>query len=287
MLGRILRGLWRRRAAPPGPDDLGEPLPESAFVTPVFALINKLYREPPFDERARVEKLAAGLQQAARVLQPNVPGGHAFLADEMLVWFRTLGFLGDEPFVRACLPHLEDGVIRARIWRVYVLCWAARSCLALPGDYVDLGCYDGKTVEIIARYLEFWGTGRDYWVYDAFDNPPEESRKLHGPHLHAEVEKRLRPLGRFRVIQGLAPGSFVQGLPQRIAFAQLDLNDAQAELACLETIYDRVVRGGMLVLDDYGLARYRRSHEEEKRFFAARGEQVLELPTGQGLVLKR
>jgi O-methyltransferase len=286
VLRRLLSSLWQRKSGLPGPPDADERPAGPGFIAPLFALINKLYREPPFD-RARAEKLVAGLREAARVLQPNRPGGHAFLADDMLVWFRTVGFLSDEAFVWACLPHAEDGVIRARIWRVYALCWAARSCLALPGHYVDLGCYDGKTVEIIARYLQFWSTGRSYYVYDAFDNPPEESRKLHGPHLHAEVEQRLRPLGRFRVIQGLVPESFAQGLPERIAFAQIDLNDADAEIACLARIYERVVPGGIIVLDDYGLARYRRTYELEKRFFAERGQQVLELPTGQGLFLKR
>jgi O-methyltransferase len=48
-----------------------------------------------------------------------------------------------------------------------------------------------------------------------------------------------------------------------------------------------VVAGGLLVLDDYGLLRYRESQLREREFFARRGVTVLELPTGQGLVVKR
>ena len=45
--------------------------------------------------------------------------------------------------------------------------------------------------------------------------------------------------------------------------------------------------GALLVLDDYGFVRYRDSQEREKAYFRAMGETVLELPTGQGLFIKR
>jgi hypothetical protein len=247
-----------------------------------------MYRDPPFDNPARREQLLKGLQEAANVLAPNRPGGHALLADDMLVWFRNLGFLADAEFTRACGVESSSALIRARIWRVYTLCWAARSCLGLRGDYVDVGCYDGRTVAIIARHIDFASHPATYWVYDMFDDPPPESRKAeHGPELQAQVEDRLRGLGRYRVVGGRVPESFARGAPRRIAFAQIDLNDAAAEVACLEALHERIVPGGMLVLDDYGFARYRESHLREKEFFARRGTQVLELPTGQGLVVRR
>lgn len=276
MLKRVLQNLFRREAAAPG------------FVQPRFRLFNKMYREPPYDDPARLEALAQAVNALGDQLLPNRPESHAFLADETLVWSRVLGFLRDPRFVEACAPYASDAVIGARIWRVYTLCWAADACRTLEGDYADVGCYDGATVEIMARYAGFASLPKTWYLYDLFDNPPEESRKRgHGPQLHAEVEARLRPLGRFRVIAGEVPGSFAQGFPERIAFAQVDLNAAAPELASLERLYERMVPGGMIVLDDYGFARYRESHEAEQRFFAARGDSVLELPTGQGLFVKR
>ena len=43
----------------------------------------------------------------------------------------------------------------------------------------------------------------------------------------------------------------------------------------------------MIVLDDYGWSLYRAQKQAEDAFFAERGYLVLELPTGQGLVVKR
>ncbi len=74
--------------------------------------------------------------------------------------------------------------------------------------------------------------------------------------------------------------------PQKIAFMHLDINSAPAEIAALELLFDRIVPGGIIVLDDYGWLAYRAQQQAELNFFAARGIKVLELPTGQGLVVK-
>ena len=43
--------------------------------------------------------------------------------------------------------------------------------------------------------------------------------------------------------------------------------------------------GAAIVLDDYGWRPFRRQKEVADAFFASRGLEVLELPTGQGLVV--
>jgi len=60
-----------------------------------------------------------------------------------------------------------------------------------------------------------------------------------------------------------------------------------AEIAVLEHIYDRIVTGGIIILDDYGWSAYRDQQKEEKNFFKKRKLKVMELPTGQGIILKR
>jgi O-methyltransferase len=54
----------------------------------------------------------------------------------------------------------------------------------------------------------------------------------------------------------------------------------------LEILFERVVAGGLIVLDDYGWLYYRDQKKAHDDFFAAHGLRVMELPTGQGLVLK-
>lgn len=259
------------------------------YVEPLFALWNKEYQKPPFGSDASRREFASAVQRAGATVGANAPGSGAVLVDDMLVWFRNAAFLSDPEFVEAMGPLRDDQTLRARIWRVYTLCWAARNCLALDGDFLDVGCYDGKTVAVIERYCRFRERqDKRYWLYDMFENPPDESRKSgHGPDLFDRVREAFGPFANFRVIMGPVPESFDQGLPERIAFAQVDLNAAEPELACLEAIYDRIVPGGIVVFDDFGFRRYKRSHEMEAAFLAARGQSVWESPTGQGLLIKR
>ena len=47
-----------------------------------------------------------------------------------------------------------------------------------------------------------------------------------------------------------------------------------------------MVDGGQILLDDYGWLTYREQKAAEDVFFGRYGVPVLELPTGQGLVVK-
>jgi hypothetical protein len=258
------------------------------FIPPHFTLWNKEYQKPPFHDPLVKKLFLLHMEALNRILGLNRPETGALTVDDMLVWFRNLGFLSDPEFIAAMGPFAGNDVLRARIWRVYTLCWAARSCLGLEGDYMDLGCYDGKTVEVMARYCDFGKAQKTWWLYDMFENPPAEARKSgHGPQLHDLVTHNFAHYDNFRVIKGALPGSFEQGLPERIAFAQLDLNAAEPEMGCLEIIYDRLAPGAIVVFDDYGFRRYRDSHSRETDFFRSKGEIVWENPTGQGIYIKR
>jgi hypothetical protein len=64
------------------------------------------------------------------------------------------------------------------------------------------------------------------------------------------------------------------------------MNVVAPEIAAGTYFWDKLVTGGVIVLDDYGW----KSHEEQQQawdaFAADRNTSVLLLPTGQGLILK-
>jgi hypothetical protein len=71
----------------------------------------------------------------------------------------------------------------------------------------------------------------------------------------------------------------------RIAHLQLDMNSPRAETGALEVLFERVAAGGTIILDDYS---WTNSTSRKRRPIASRAwHVVLELPTGQGLVVKR
>ena len=64
------------------------------------------------------------------------------------------------------------------------------------------------------------------------------------------------------------------------------MNNVTAEIAALEALFDKVSPGGIIILDDYGWIGYVDQQRAERAWFAERGYAVLEMPTGQGLVIK-
>src|SRR3546814_7960596 len=86
------------------PPRLGNPSPApgtspglgAGYVKPMFSFINKEYNKPPFALPAVRQKFAMILQAVLQTMGANQPDSGAFAADDMVIWFRNLGFLEQE-----------------------------------------------------------------------------------------------------------------------------------------------------------------------------------------------
>lgn len=250
-------------------------------MKPVAAMWNKDYRG--WSEARRTE-FAEVLNRLCALLNAN-EGGDATLHDDMAVWFRNLFFTTDPRFERAAAGITPS--LKARMWRLHTLCWAAEQAYLATRKriYCDIGTYDGRALEVVMRYQDFpHGVLPEVYAFDLFDGAPLEARKIgHGPGLYDEVVRRLEPWG-----ARVHPGDIrktMRFLPDEIAWCQIDLNDAEAEGAVFPAVYERLLPGAVVVFDDYGFRRYRESALTHQRFLKGK-EQVLELPTGQGLLVK-
>lgn len=212
-----------------------------------------------------------------------------YSGDNLIAFGRTLGFLDDPEFAAAIQKHLKTSIERGAIWRYVVLAWAARQCMRLDGDFVECACYRGTTARIITDLTGLAGTNRRYFLYDIFEHDqsmPHHSMPDHGQGLFEQVKARFADAPNVIVTKGRAPDSLDQNAPDKIAFMQIDMNNAEAEIGVLERLFDRMVPGAVLVLDDFGWSAYKRQFVAETKWFGDRGYHVLELPTGQGLVVK-
>ncbi len=232
-----------------------------------------------------------GVQQALKELAPY----GIFCGDNLFTIGRNLGFLDDAVFMSIFERNTHNAdpkqqeIERTVLWRTHVLTWAARSCLKFEGDFVECACYKGTSAKIICEYLDFNNTGKHYYLYDLFEHEEgmdHHSMPAHGSSLYQQVQQRFAEHPNVHVIQGSVPEALLLKAPEKIAFMHLDINSAAAEIGALEILFDRIVPGGMLVLDDYGWLAYSAQKQAEDPFFAKHGLRVLELPTGQGLVVK-
>jgi predicted O-methyltransferase YrrM len=235
---------------------------------------------------ADMDKAWNGMVDVAESLA--FPGG-VFAADNLIALGRNLGFLDDAKFVSAYQRWTTTPQERAAIWRMATLLWGARQALRVEGDFVECGCYKGVSARILADVLDFAALDRRYFLYDLFEHDesmPHHSMVEHGETLVDQVRARFADVPNAIITKGWVPQSLSEASPDKIAFMHLDLNNAEAEVGALEVLFERISPGGVLILDDFGWLAYRSQHTAEIRWMGERGYSILELPTGQGMVIK-
>jgi hypothetical protein len=208
----------------------------------------------------------------------------------MITLSRSSGFLTEPRFVAAVTAAQPSDYELAIAWRTHTLCWAAESCLGVPGDYVECGSYQGYSMDVVLRYLAGL-PDRHCFLYDLFDpaGGDGEGRRLpaHAATLFENVRARFEQWQNVTVTRGKVPQILAEIAPARIAFMHIDMNNADAERGALDVLFDRVSPGGIIVFDDYGWSAYHRQKVSADEFMREHGHSVLELPTGQGMVVKR
>ena len=231
-----------------------------------------------------------GVTAAAKAIVGFGSSGHHF-ADNFLAWGRNMSMLDDRPFVRAWESNIECPSDEAIVWRRYVLACAAYHCVQLDGDFVECGCYTGVGIKTVVDYLGGTAFPKTFWGYDIFRHDPSMANHPMPEHregLYERVRKKFSTYPQVKLIKGMIPQVFENDCPDRIAYLHIDLNQAPAEIAALEHLFDRMVPGGILILDDYEWSGYYRAQKlAEDPWFDARHYRVMPLPTGQGLVIKR
>jgi O-methyltransferase len=235
----------------------------------------------------------------------------AFWGDRLLSLDKSAGFL-TEPRFAAALPAIRGSHAydqydspHSIAWRLHTLVWAAhQACGLAAGDLVECGVFKGDIAWVVTAVLGEKLRGRSFYLYDSFagfapdlakpedypDNPgfiDFANRFYQERGLYDAVVARFAAMPNVRVTRGFLPQVLSTLCPDKIGFLHIDLNSPQAEIGCLERLFDRAVTGGVIVFDDYGWHAFRVQKAAEDAFFAARGYSLLELPTGQGLVIKR
>jgi O-methyltransferase len=229
--------------------------------------------------------------------------------DRLLTLDKTAGFKSD-PVFEAAFASVKGSHIYDQYngpdtvaWRLNTLCWAARCALKVGGDFVECGVFKGDFAWVVMQtlgpklipkfflYDSFEGFSTDY--SDASDYPLNPGFLAYA-NTHYQVDgmfeyvrDRFAPFTNVQVVKGFLPDALSLACPERIGFLHVDLNSPRAEVAVLEQLFDRVVPGGVILFDDYGWKLFEKQKEAEDVFMKARGYEILELPTGQGLVVKR
>lgn len=134
----------------------------------------------------------------------------------------------------------------------------------VPGDVVELGCYNGTTSLFIARLLRHYGETRAYHVYDSFAGLPEKhlldaspaGEQFREGELKASKQQFIKyfkqaglplPVIHTCWFQDITPNM----LPSRVCFAFLDGDFYESIRDSFQAIEPTLGPGSVIIVDDY------------------------------------
>ena len=213
-----------------------------------------------------------------------------FCSDNIIAWNRSLSFLRDNFYLEILSNKSSSLIEKAIIWRTYILLYFCKLAINTEGDFMELGCYQGSTAFQIIKGIDFKKQNRRYYLYDLF-NWKEGDEHTHFPghddaQMYENVSDKFSAFPFVRVIKGSVPDSFKGGMPDKVAFAHIDMNHPIAESKALEIILPKLSNGGVIIFDDYGWFTYSAQKIALDPIASRHDLEILELPTGQGLLIK-
>lgn len=221
--------------------------------------------------------------------------------NDLLYTFHNADFIKEPRFVEAYRLCKEIGGELLKDydieWRVYILCCAAHHASKLEGDFVDCGVYTGFCTRAITHFVEFEKLNKTYYLLDTFGGlDPKYSSEYElkrndklgyskTKNLYEQVKETFKNY-KTKIIKGSIPETLDQVDTQKISFLSIDMNSEVPEIAALEFFWDKLVKGAIVVLDDYGYPGCLNQKIAHDKFAQSKGVLVFPLPTCQGLIIK-
>jgi hypothetical protein len=178
----------------------------------------------------------------------------------------------------------------------------------IPGAIMECGVWRGGSMHIVARTLHAIGdTSRELYLFDTFEGmtPPTDKDLTYDGRAVADLlERRPRtskiwavagledvkqgfadvpyPAEKIHFVQGPVEETLPDQAPDEIAILRLDTDWYESTRHELLTMYDRLVPGGVLIIDDYGS--YQGAKQAVDEFIAETGVRLLLSPLGPGRI---
>jgi hypothetical protein len=225
-------------------------------------------------------------------------------AEDGLITNHVPVFFEDRKFMESYKKGIATGALkhhRGQItWRAYLNVKLAQRALQIPGDFVECGVGKGLYSQTICEFLDFKSSSKHFYLIDTFCGIPIEQLKtseiLNAKRFNSsayvgdyfdEVQHTFESYSNVTLIKGQLPQvtdkiCFNSG----IAYLQIDLNNANAEVETLSQMLPLCNKGGVIIFDDFAYGpEFAESRKLISDFAVDKGIEIIVLPTGQGVIL--
>ena len=186
-------------------------------------------------------------------------------------------------------------------WRHYVVYWSATVASQIEGgvkrNFEEMGVCDGLTAWFASHARQKSKCQGEFFLYDAWEEMRSDlltsrERLSAGSYAYLNIDNTRQNLylcGKddFIFNKGYVPQSFSHSRnPENIAWMHIDLNSSIPTIASLEYFWDKLLPGGIVLLDDFAWPGYEETQIEVEKWCDKRGVNILHFPTGQAIITK-
>lgn len=181
-------------------------------------------------------------------------------------------------------------------WTSFERKWNLREFLRLTkgvtGDLVECGVFRGGSAYLMCEFAA--QTAKQVHLFDSFAglSKPDAGEDFHWTEgdlrvSEEEVIANLSEFDCFHTYKGWIPERFAEVADRRFSFLHVDVDLEKPTRDSLAFFYPRLSPGGVVVLDDHGSEMCPGARRAANEYFQQSGQEVIDLATGQGLVIKR
>lgn len=217
-----------------------------------------------------------------------------------LVTCKNFDFVKESAFIKATeagQKQYEKNDPNFGGWIRHLNLWAAFHAKQLDGDFVDCGVFRAGNAMSIMTYIDFKNMkGRKYFLFDTFCGLDEKCaskeevdgyKGMYSKDVYPFVADSFKDFPNVEIVRGAIPQTLTQVDIKKVAYLSIDMNCVMPEIEALKFFWPRMVKGGIVILDDYGWGGFHdRQKEAQDKFAESVGVKIFTLPTGQGMMAK-
>lgn len=182
-------------------------------------------------------------------------------------------------------------------WRTYIVCWFADYVKNLEGDFVECGVNTGAYSRAVVDFINFPETKKKFYLFDTFNGLDEtlvtDGEKKVGidkyfgvyKDVYQQVVDTFKPFN-VKIIRGAIPSTLDLCDAEKICYLSIDMNCVEPEIEAVEYFWNKIVTGGVIILDDYGFPMHINQKIAFDKLAKEKNVEILCLPTGQGIIFK-
>ena len=213
-------------------------------------------------------------------------------------------FMKNEKFIKNYFKA-SKGTKHKIMFRAYILNYFANYASRLfnnnQGCFVELGVHKGLMSKFIVLNTNF-DKKTNFYLFDTFEGIPLENIRddeirhvkklneiIYNENVSEFIKNKFSDYPFVKIVKGRLPDTLKNKdiSLENIKFLHIDLNNAHAEIESIRFLYDLILKGAPVILDDYCFSEvYRPQKDAWDKFANKKGFKILSLPTGQGFFLK-